>query len=176
MNDKSDEAGNPNVLFLEDVLQAKWPEYGVRVICPITDPFVKHHGALGGLVRVYLTNKANHAQDASAVIDEMVEYCRKLSQVEAVYTGENAAKVLEMPADREGDIVVISTRNAVIGGRENEHDLSGLKGHRLRSHGGLSEQAIPLLRSGPVEHDPHKGQPANKAWRNFDVFNIALNY
>lgn len=171
MSDKSDANGEPNVLFLEDVLAAKWPEYGVRVICPITDPFVKHHGALGGLVRVYLTKKAQ-LESPAEMIDEMVRYCRTLPLVEAAFPGSIGAAILEMPADREGDFIVISNKNAVIGSRKDEHDLAGLKGHRLRSHGGLSEQEIPVIRSGPLNSEPDMGRP----WRNYDVFDVALNY
>ncbi|KAL1885776.1 hypothetical protein Plec18167_001271 [Paecilomyces lecythidis] len=166
MSDKSTEAGEPNVFFLEDALHSRWPESRARVICPIADPFVKHHGALGGFVRVHLLG------DKSAV-GEMVEYCRGLPQVEVAYTGEEAASVFEMPLDREGDLVVVSRKDVAIGARADEHDLSQLKGHRLRSHGGLSEQAIPLLKSTPA--DPQY-DPQDKAWRNFDIFDLILNH
>lgn len=166
MSDKSNDAGEPNVVYVEDVIKSKWPQAGARVICPIADPFVVHHGALGGFVRVHLTKD-------SSDVKEMVEYCRQLPLVEAAYTGEEAAALFEMPADREGDFVVISKKNAVVGACEAEHDLSNLQGHRLRSHGGLSEQAIPLLRSGPVKS---RDADAGRAWRNFDAFDVALNY
>lgn len=165
MSDKADEADRPNVLFLEDVLQNRWPGAGARVICPITDPFVKHHGALGGFVRVHLLKD-------TADVAQMVEYCRTLSEVEAAYTGDEAAALFETPPEQEGDLVVVARRHAVIGGRRAEHDLTGLEGHRLRSHGGLSEQDVPLLRSRPLNRDMGDGRP----WRNFDVFDIALNY
>jgi phosphonoacetate hydrolase len=166
MSDKADAAANPNALFLEDVLQNKWPQAGARVICPISDPFVKHHGALGGFVRVHLLKSSTN-------VVEMVEYCRTLPEVEAAYTGEEAAALFDMPLEREGDLVVIASKNAAIGGRKDEHDLSGLMGHRLRTHGGLSEQAVPLLRSEPVGVGLNV---ADRVWRNFDVFDIALNY
>jgi phosphonoacetate hydrolase len=168
MSDKSDANGDPNIFFLEDFLNSKWPEVGARVICPIADPFVKHHGALGGFVRVHLTGNKDKAD-----VGEMLRQCREFPQVEAALTGKEAAAMFEMPADWEGEMVVISGQNAVIGSRADEHDLSQLHGHRLRSHGGLSEQHIPLLRSTPMgsEH-----RVANKKWRNFDVFDIALNY
>ena len=168
MSNKSNQDGSPNVLFLEDQLNMKWPESGVRVICPIADPFVKHHGALGGFVRVHLTEGTS-----KKVVEEMVQHCRSLTQVEAAYTGEEAAALLEMPADREGDLVVIAKENAAIGSRRDEHDLLLMKDHRLRSHGGLSEQALPLLRSTPIRL--HEGD-AKRVWRNYDVFDLALNY
>ena len=88
-------------------------------------------------------------------------------------TGAQAASSFQMPEDREGDIVVIATKNAVIGGRKDEHDLAQLDGHRLRSHGGLSEEDIPLLRSVNVES---KGPAKSQGWRNFDIFDLVLNY
>ena len=166
MSDKCDVEGNPNILFLEDVLEVNWPESRARVICPIADPFVKHHGALGGFVRVHLMNDSKD-------IDAMLDYCRSLPQVETALSGEEAASLLEMPLDREGDMVVIAKKNAVIGSRRDEHDLSQLNGHRLRSHGAFSEQDIPLLRSTPIKGSR---QTMSKAWRNFDVFDLALNY
>ncbi|KAF9076680.1 alkaline-phosphatase-like protein [Rhodocollybia butyracea] len=165
MSDKSDEKGSPNVVFLEDFLHSKWTGCGARVICPISDPFVKHHGALGGLVRVYLAE--------TSAVEEMITECRKIPGVEVALSGKEAASVYEMPLDREGDIVVISKKEFVIGGRQEEHDLSQLGGHRLRSHGGLSEVQIPLMRSKPVES---KDVSERRMWRNFDIFDLALNY
>ena len=167
MSDKCDDNGKPNVLFLEDLLNEKWPQARARVICPIADPFVKHHGALGGFVRVHLLGKF----DANTV-DDMLAEIRKLGQVEAAYTGAEAAELLEMPLEREGEMVVIAKKSASIGSRKDEHDLSQLGDHRLRSHGAFSEQEIPLIRSLPVRAD---SRPGGKAWRNFDVFDIALN-
>ncbi|CZR58309.1 related to Phosphonoacetate hydrolase [Phialocephala subalpina] len=168
MSDKSKEDGSPNVLFLETELTARWPKSGARVICPIADPFVRHHGALGGFVRVHLLGEVGANN-----IDEMVRYCRSLPQVEVAYTGAEAAAVFEMPLDREGDLVVISKGDAVIGSRGEEHDLSQLQGFRLRSHGGLSEERIPLIRSTPLVHGD-RVEPS--VWRNFDVFDLALNW
>lgn len=165
MSDKSDEKGSPNVLFLEDFLHSKWPGCGARVICPISEPFVKHHGALGGFVRVHLAE--------ASTVGEMIKECSKLPGVEVVLTGEEAASVFEMPLDREGDMIVISAKEFVIGGRREEHDLSQLGGHRLRSHGGLSEQQIPLLRSTPIES---KDLPETNKWRNLGIFDLVLNY
>lgn len=165
MSDKSDADGNPNVLFLEDFLDSKWPNSGARVICPIADPFVKHHGALGGFVRVHLKDKSS--------LNDMIARCRELPQVNLAISGQEACSLFEMPSDREGDFVVVSKENFVIGGKREEHDLSQLGGHRLRSHGGLSEQQIPLLRSTPIQHVMGAGK---KKWRNFDIFDLALNY
>ncbi|KAJ6114838.1 Alkaline phosphatase-like alpha/beta/alpha [Penicillium sp. IBT 16267x] len=120
MSRNSDAEGEPNVLFLEDALNAHFGPAASRVICPITDPFVRHHGALGSFA---------------------------FPEVEIALSGEDAAKEYEMPLDREGDIVVISTPNTVIGSRESDHDLSSVRDHPLRSHGGLSEQNILVILS-----------------------------
>jgi len=106
MSDKSNADGTPNVLFLENELVDKWPKSGARVICPISDPFVRHHGALGSFVRVHLTDEGKSKAD----ISDMVRFCLSLPQVEAAYTGREAAKLLEMPEDREGDIVVVAKK------------------------------------------------------------------
>jgi phosphonoacetate hydrolase len=173
MSDKSDQDGNPNVLFLEDFLHKRWPDARARVICPISDPFVKHHGALGGFVRVYLLGDTS----GPLQVEEMVAECRKLPEVEVALTGDDAADMFEMPPDREGDFVVVSKKGFVVGSRVDEHDLSLLGGLRLRSHGGLSEQRIPLLKSTPVSSCFEDGDGvAARRWRNFDIFDLVLNY
>jgi phosphonoacetate hydrolase len=166
MSDKCGEDGKPNILFLEDKLTTEWGSQAARVICPITDPFVRHHGALGSFVRVHVSNKRN--------VPGMIELCKTLPQVESVLNGEDAARVYEMPLDREGDFIVISKKNAVIGGCEKEHDLSNISDHRLRSHGGLSEQEVPLLLSKSVQN--HDLAAKHGLWRNYDAFDLALNW
>jgi phosphonoacetate hydrolase len=171
MSDKSQVDGTPNILFLENELNEKWPGTGARVICPISDPFVRHHGALGSFVRVHLTGEDKSKNDE--VVADMIRFCQTLPQVEYAYTGSEAAALMEMPEDREGDLVVLAKHNAVIGSRREEHDLSALQGFRLRSHGGLSEQEIPLIRSTPL----NKGDRTMPGlWRNFDIFDVALNW
>jgi phosphonoacetate hydrolase len=165
MSDKCNADGTPNVLFLETELNNKFGKDFARVICPITDPFVKHHGALGSFVRVHLNPKA------TVPVEEVLEFTRTFSQVMVALDGKAAAEKFEMPLDREGDFVVVSVKNAVIGSRQEEHDFANLKGHRLRSHGGLSEQQIPLLRSLPT-----KDQVGDRQWHNYDIFEILLNY
>ena len=165
MSQKSNLAGEPNVLFLEEALNENFGTDASRVICPITDPFVRHHGALGSFVRIYLKDLAQ--------LKPMLAHCRSLPEIEEALSGEDAAKKYEMPLDREGDIVVISKPHAVIGSKKADHDLSKVKDHPLRSHGGLSEQDIPLIMTKPVH--PAKMAPA-KQWRNYDVFDLVLNW
>lgn len=167
MSQKSNAQGEPNVLFLEDKLYDEFGAGSARVICPITDPFVRHHGALGSFVRVYLKDLAK--------LDSVLAYCESLPEVEVAVSGKEAAEKYEMPLDREGDIVVISKPDTVIGSRKSEHDLSQVTDHPLRSHGGLSEQAIPIIMSKRI-NDTAKAVAAAKQWRNYDIFDLVLNW
>lgn len=164
MSDKSLEDGTPNVLYLQERLEERFGQGSARVICPITDPFVRHHGALGSFVRVY----AKSASDVSS----MLSFIKSLSGVALVLSAAEAAEYLELSLDREGDIVVVAVKNAVIGSKKEEHDLSNLGEHRLRSHGGLSEQDVLILISIPLGIQVVEGKAA---WRNFDIFDLVLN-
>lgn len=163
MSDKSKPDGSPNVLYLEDAIAEKWGPGSARIICPITDPFVRHHGALGSFVRVHLSNKDH--------LDEVLKFCQSLPQVEVAMKASDAVERFELHPEREGDIVAIPSKKIVIGGRKDEHDLSNLGEHRLRSHGGLSEQDIPLILS-----EPAKDADLSRQWRNFDAFDLVLNH
>lgn len=165
MSDKSDADGHPVVLYVQDELEKQFGVGCARVICPIADPFVVHHGALGGFVRVYVPK--SHMDQVAA----MADYIGAFDKVEMAMQKSEAAAKFEMPEDREGDLVIVATKNAVLGAKEAEHDLSGLKGHRLRSHGGLSEQEIPLLLSVPLKQT----ESPDREWKNYDIFDIALN-
>jgi phosphonoacetate hydrolase len=165
MNDKSRPDGAPNVIFLEDELGRRFGEGAVRVICPITDPFVRHHGALGSFVRVYL----RAAGDLAAVMAATAG----LPGVEAVLDGAAAAHRFELPLDLEGDFVVLGDANTVIGASRAEHDLSGLAGHRLRSHGSLAERTVPFIVSRGLRADYLAARAVGL--RNFDIFDGVLN-
>jgi phosphonoacetate hydrolase len=166
MNDKALPDGRPHVLYLEDVLNARFGAGAVRVICPITDPFVRHHGALGSFVRVY--------RNKGAPIATLLHALRALPGVDAVLTREEACARYELPYDREADLVVTGDRNTVIGASAAEHDLSALAGHRLRSHGGAFEQVVPFLLSHPVSAE-YRAISESRPLRNFDIFDFALN-
>jgi len=115
------------------------------VICPITDPYVVHHGALGGFVRVYCRKNIS-APSPEAVI----EFVKSLIGVEAVYDKFSACAEFHLPMDREADVVVIGDVGTVIGGAEKKHDLSALNGERLRSHGAVADANVPLILSSPL--------------------------
>jgi phosphonoacetate hydrolase len=165
MNDKSKPGGEPNVVFLQEELNKCFGDGAVRVICPITDPFVRHHGALGSFVRVY----ARKATDVAA----LMAASRALPGVEAVLDGAEAARCFELPLDLEGDFIVLGDANTVVGSARAEHDLSGLAGHRLRSHGGLGEQKVPFIVSRKLRPDWVSARAGSL--RNFDIFDAVLN-
>jgi phosphonoacetate hydrolase len=167
MNAKHDpQTGEPNVIYLQDVLD-DWLGAGrARVILPITDPYVVHHGALGSFATIYLPHDVSVAQ--------VIERIGGLQGIDTVLDNQAACERFELPNDRVGDIVVVSTKHVVLGTRRAEHDLSGLT-VPLRSHGGISEQEVPLLFNRRVEALPSSGGDGGKRLRNFDIFDIALN-
>ena len=166
MGDKSDESGKPNVIWLQDLLNQKLGFGACRVICPITDAFVGHHGALGGFVRIYLQKE----QDRNKVS----EIIQKIEGVENVWTAENVAKELEQPLDREGDLAVVADKKTVIGGSEKDHNLSALKGKRLRTHGSLHEAMVPFILSEPL-NESYLKKAKDGTLRSREIFEYALN-
>jgi phosphonoacetate hydrolase len=162
MNAKTDEAGKPRVVYLQDHLD-RWVGAGrARVILPITDPYVVHHGALGSFATIYLPEGA----DTEALRQRVAG----LAGMEVVLDRISACRRFELPADRVGDLVAVSARHVVLGTSEARHDLSGLDAP-LRSHGGISEQTVPLLLNRPS-----RSLPGDRRLRNFDIFDLALNY
>ena len=138
----------------------------MRVICPIADPFVRHHGALGSFVRVHLRKPGD--------VPGMMAFTRTLPGVELVLDKHQVCMQFELPIDREGDFAVFSDRETVIGARREDHDLSQLAGHRLRSHGGLGERKVPFLLSRPLNAEYRK-RAKDVSLRNYDIFDFALN-
>jgi len=159
MNAKHDAAGQPDVIYLQDLFDDWVGKDKARVILPITDPYVVHHGALGSFAVVYCDDPTTWAAKLAAV-----------PGVEAALTRDEAVRRYELPADRLGDLVVVSTRHKVLGTSAARHDLSGLT-EPLRSHGGVSEQRVPLIANRPLGSGPQAG----RRWRNFDAFDLALN-
>lgn len=164
MNAKVKADGAPNVLFIEDMLEEKFGENGFRVICPITDPYVKHHGALGSYVVVHVGDKTK--------INEIKSWLAVQPGITEVYDKATAVRVLEQPEDRIGDLVVLSGRDVVVGRRPQYHDLSALDG-TLRSHGGRYEEMVPMILSHPL-NKAYKMKAAGDP-RNFDIFDFTIN-
>ena len=162
MNAKFRKDGEPDVLYLQDVLDDKLGAGRARVILPITDPYVAHHGALGSFATAYLP--------ADTDVEAVLEMVAALPGVEQALPRALACDRFELPEDRVGDIVVVSGRHKVIGTSRARHDLSGLT-EPLRSHGGVTEQQVPLLFNRPLVD-----VPAGRRLRNFDIFELALNH
>ncbi len=161
MNAKHGEDGQPNVIYLQDTLDDWLGQDHARVILPITDPYVVHHGALGSFALVYLPEDV----DAAALRERIAA----LPGIESVLSRLEACDQFELPFDRVGDIVVVSRQDTVIGTSVERHDLSGLD-VPLRSHGGISEQKVPLVVNRQVQTTF-----SNRRWRNFDAFDLGLN-
>ena len=160
MNAKTDAAGRPNVIYLQDLLDGWLGAGRARVILPIPDPYVVHHGALGSFATVYLPDGVR--------VGEIVGRLGALPGMELVIDGAEGSRRFELPPDRMGDVIVIGARDTVLGTSAARHDLTGLDAP-LRSHGGLSEQRVPIVLNRHTRLD------SAARLRNFDVFDIALN-
>ncbi len=163
MKDKHLSSGEPDVLYLQEVLDDWLGAGAARVILPITDPYVVHHGALGSFATVYLP--------AAADAGEVAQKIAALEGIDVCLGRGEGCKRFELPEDRMGDLIVVSggaTHSKVIGTSSKEHDLSGLN-EPLRSHGGLSEQSVPMIFNRKT-----RSLPGNL--RNFDAFFVGCNH
>lgn len=162
MKDKHLGNGEPDVLYLQDVLDAKFGAGKTKVILPITDPYVVHHGALGSFATVY-----TYGPD----VGEVMAVIAKQDGIDAVLDKREGCERFELPQDRMGDVIVVSggaKGSKVIGTSRDKHDLSGLN-EPLRSHGGLTEQEIPVISN-------RKFKDAPASLRNFDAFFLGCNH
>ena len=158
MKPKHDSNGDPAVVYIQDLLDEWLGAATARVILPITDPYVVHHGALGSFATAYLPDSANAADIAD-----------KLAAIDGIMMVIDRAKAVtrfELPADRIGDVVIVSNTNITIGTSRDRHDLAALK-EPLRSHGGLSEQEVPFIVNRQID------LPNAPTLRNFDAFHFA---
>ena len=166
MNDKSLPDGRPNVIFLQDLLDREFGAGDTRVICPITDAFVRHHGALGGFVRVW-------CRGGRTTPEAIIALAGKLPGVDLALDRRETCLRFQLPPDREGDVAVLADAFTVIGARQADHDLGQLAGHRLRSHGALSEARVPFLLNRPLSSDYRDRAAAGL--RSHQIFEYALN-
>ena len=155
MKPKHDAAGDPAVVYVQDLLDDWLGTAAARVILPITDPYVVHHGALGSFATAYLPEGTDTA-DLMARLDA-------IDGIMLVVDRDEAVRRFELPADRIGDIVIISEERMTIGTSEDRHDLAALK-EPLRSHGGLTEQEVPFIVNRKID------LPGAPELRNFDAF------
>jgi len=161
MQPKSRSDGSPNAIFLQDILDETLGKDISKVILPITDPYVVHHGALGSFATVYLDDK-------SRIHDAIVEI-QKIDDIEVVLTNEEGCAQYDLPTDRMGDIICMSSKNSTIGSAEKAHDLSKLK-EPLRSHGGLHEREVPFISNKKINLND-----ANVKLNNYDAFYYAIS-
>jgi len=162
MKDKHLENGEPDVLYLQDVLDAKFGAGKTKVILPITDPYVVHHGALGSFATVYAYGPE---------VKEIMAVIASQEGIDAVLDRKEGCARFELPEDRMGDVIVVSggpKGSRVIGTSRDKHDLSGLN-EPLRSHGGLTEQEIPVIAN-------RRFRDAPATLRNFDAFALGCNH
>jgi phosphonoacetate hydrolase len=163
MRDKTGPDGHPNVRYLDEALAAAGVRSG-HTLCPITDPYVVHHAALGSLAWVHLddTGELDRARGALAA----------LPGVEGVLDRSAAAEAFELPPDRIGDLIVLADAGTTLGKSRAAHDLSALGGHPLRSHGGLHERTVPVV----VSHPLAPGTLSGRDLRNRDLLDLLLNH
>ncbi|MHA1128370.1 MAG: alkaline phosphatase family protein, partial [Alphaproteobacteria bacterium] len=155
MKPKHHADGSPSVVYIQDTLDEWLGEAAARVILPITDPYVVHHGALGSFATAYLPEGADRA--------DILKRLSEIDGIETAITREEAVERFELPADRIGDIVLTSGENMTIGTSEHRHDLAALN-EPLRSHGGLHEQRVPFIVNRVID----LGDAPEL--RNFDAF------
>ena len=94
--------------------------------------------------------------------------------VESVLEGADAASRFSLPLDVEGDAVVIASDGFCIGMNPGDHDLEGLHGDRLRSHGGLSEREVPFILNRPLNRE-YLARAGSEQLMNYHIFEYALN-
>jgi phosphonoacetate hydrolase len=144
---------------VQDLFDGWLGKDAARVILPITDPYVVHHGALGSFATAYLPAGADRAG--------VMKRLATIEGIDVVIDNATACERFELPHDRIGDIVLISSENKTIGTSAHRHDLAALD-EPLRSHGGLTEQAVPFLLNRKLP-----ALPDAPALRNFDAFHYA---
>jgi phosphonoacetate hydrolase len=152
----------PRVIYLEDVLEQAGVS-GYRVVLPITDPYVVHHGALGSFAWIHLPGSQ---------VDRTRAALTALEGVEEIYCREEAAVIYEHPVDRIGDLSVASDAQTALGKSLAKHDLSGITSG-LRSHGGRHEQIVPIIVSQPLAEAYAARHVAGV--QNSDVHDLLLN-
>lgn len=166
MSDMSLDNLDPQVVWLQDILDEKFGVGETIVICPITDAFVAHHGALGGLVRVW--SKGNVKPQ------ELIAAINALPEIDLAVDKERAVRMFELYPQREADVVVLAKQHVCIGSSRSKHDLSGLAGHRLRSHGSLYEMNVPFILNRRLNNF-YEQRAAMERLRNRYIFDYLVN-
>ena len=89
-------------------------------------------------------------------------------------TGSTRIWTRDLPLGPEGDVAVLGDAGTVIGAREVDHDLSGLKGHRLRTHGSVHEADVPIILSRPVGEE-HARRAEDARLHSYQAFGYVFN-
>ena len=158
MKPKHNKFGKPNIIFLQNILDHYLKEKCLKVILPITDPYVVHHGALGSFATIYFHEELD--------IEKISNFLKNKQGILEVLNRQEASSKFELPEDRIGDLTVISEENMTFGTSPEDHDLSLLK-EPLRSHGGITEQNVPFIINKKINITN------TKSLRNFHAFHYA---
>ena len=129
--------------------------------------FVRHHGALGGFVRIWI-------RDSQVSPEAIIARVRDIPGVALALNREGVCRQFELPADREGDVAVIADAGTVIGASQSDHDLSNLADARLRSHGAVAEARVPFILNRPLNTD-YARHAANNRLKSHQIFDYAIN-
>ncbi len=161
MKPKSKADGSPNAVFLQDYLDKIFGENSTKVILPITDPYVVHHGSLGSFATVYLEDMNK--------LQEVILEIKKIKHIEVALQKNVACKKYNLPLDRMGDIICMSSEFTTIGSSRKKHQLNNLK-EPLRSHGGLHEREVPFISNQVITNLNNE-----KQLYNYDAFFYAIS-
>ena len=172
MNDKTE------IIYLQKLLNENFSEFDdrIKVICPISDPYVVHHGSLGSFVYVYINNDDNFFDDKDDFEEfkqNIMDYIQDLNGIEQVYCRDSSTAVLQLPYDRIGDIAVVSDKYVAIGKTPNDHQLQHIE-NGLRTHGGRTEEMVPFIVSKPL-NDKYSQLIYQRELRNFNIFEYTCN-
>ncbi len=166
MNDKSNAHGSPNAIYLQEMLDREIGEGKAKVILPITDPYVAHHGALGSFATIFFRSHIS--------IADVLNVIGKLPGIEMVMDRDSAVTKFELPPDRIGDLIVIGNKGTVLGTKKENHDLTKLGGMRLRSHGGVADSKVSFIISHPINNHFNNIADLHQL-RNYEIFDFVLN-
>ena len=180
MNDKT------LIIYLQQILNEHFSDYNdinfngkerrIKVICPITDPYVVHHGSLGSFVYIYINNEDNFFESTSDLEDyrqEIMDFIDGLDEIEQVYCKDSTTVVLQLPYDRIGDIAVVGKKNVAIGKTPNDHELEHISSG-LRTHGGRTEEMVPFIVSKGL-NKKYSELITKRELRNFNIFEFTCN-
>ena len=163
MNAKTDAAGAPQIIYLQDWFDAEIGA-GAGARDPAGDRPLRRAPRLARLVRHRLP--AGRRRPGGPV----GEAAQRCAASRWCCRAPRRPRASSCRPTASATSSIVSERLYVIGTSPSRHDLSGLDAP-LRSHGGISEQLVPLLFNRPLSDvDPQR------RLRNFDIFDLALNH